>query len=74
MLEEFLPAVPRGQAAKCVPAQKQKQLVIRGQLGAHQFQGVNSVGRFIALELAVVHHQRRYAVHRQAHHFQALLR
>lgn len=50
MLEEFLPAMPRGQAAKCVPAQKQKQLVVRGQLGTHQFQGVDSVGRFIALE------------------------
>jgi len=66
--------MPRGQAAKCVPAQKQKQLVIYGQLGAYQLQGVDSVGRFIAFEFAVVHHQRRYAFYGKAHHFQTLLR
>jgi len=72
MLEQLFPAVPSGQAAKSVPAQKQKNLVGYGQFGAHQFQGINGVGRFVPLQFAGVHHQRRHTGHRALDHRQTV--
>ncbi|MNO41968.1 hypothetical protein D3C76_321500 [compost metagenome] len=74
MLEQLFPAVPSGQAAKCVPAQKQKNLVLSGEFRAHQFQGIYGVGRFVPPQLTGIHQQRRQSGDGALHHCQTVCR
>ncbi len=73
MLEQLFPAVPSGQAAKCVPTQKQKNLGLGGHFGAHRLQGINGVGRLVPLQFAGVYHQRCHSGYRALDHRQPVL-
>ena len=56
------------------PSPKAEKPGLGGQFGAHQFQGIDGVGRFVPLQFAGVHHQRRHTGHRALDHRQTVLR